>query len=170
MAFRGKITNLERLENAGVKEKERLIRNLEELKLSDRLACIAEEEVRHSYENSEELYSVIEVLTKTLVRQAGERCSMAYVCSLLASAVSPAPGSDAKVEDSAEPQSQSEDSPTEDIHSGEDYAEKDEDNTSTESVYQILPIPFEPFYNDVGSFLEYDCAVSNYNSSRDSMK
>jgi serine/threonine protein kinase len=168
--FVARSPTLEPLENAGVKEKESLIQNLEELKLSDRLACIAEEEVRHSYENSDELNSVIEVLTKTLVRQAEERCSMTYVCSLLASVISPAPDSDAKVENYAESQSQPEDSPTEDIHSGEDYAEKDEDNASTESVYQILPIPFEPFYNDVGCFLEYDCAVSNHNSSRDSMK
>lgn len=61
--------------------------SLEELKLSDRLLCLAEMEVKNSYENSDELDSIIEVLKKTLAPLAEQRCSIAEVCSLLAPAV-----------------------------------------------------------------------------------
>lgn len=147
--FVSRSPTLERLENAGSTEKERLIQNLEELKVTDKLVCLATEEVKDNYGNSDGLEAIIEVITKTLAPLAEGRCSMADVCSSLARAVESALDCDAKVENTAEPQRQPQDSSTEDGHQRDDQTENDED--SAQSVPPILPIPFEPFYNDVSS-------------------
>lgn len=107
-------------------------------------------EVKNSYENSDELDSIIEVLKKTLAPLAEQRCSsIAEVCSLLAPAVESAFDCDAKAENAAESQGRPEDAPTEDGQQREDQTENDEE--STQPILPILPIQFEPLCTNISS-------------------
>lgn len=141
--FVSRSPTLERIGSASGKEREIHIQSLEKLKESDKLAILAEEEVKASYENSDELESILEVLKKTLACRAEQRCTMADVSVLLAQAV------ESPFDHDAEPQGRRKDAPTEDEHTRDDQTESDED--STQYMHPILPIPFNPFYDDVSS-------------------
>ena len=153
--FMSRSMTLDRLEhNRGV-DRERLVQSLEELKKSDRLADLAVEETKNSYEETDEVEVITEVLRKTPKPLAGSRCSMADVCSLLASAVDPMSSLDSQDEESEGVQYQHNVVPAEDVCTDENQSQS---NNYVEGLMEpILPIPHEPFYNDVSS---YACSFS----------
>jgi serine/threonine protein kinase len=143
--FTARSPTFDLLESAGT-EREKMIHDLEELKMSESLLRLAIREMNGSYVNSDELDPVIEILEKTLAPFAEQRCSMAEVCSILARAVTLESGADVETENAAGMQEYEPDMHTEELLQN-DHTDKDDD--SARSVNPILPIPFEPFYNDV---------------------
>jgi hypothetical protein len=134
---------LESLERADSKRKEKLIQNLEALKMSDELACLAIKELRESYDPSDELDSMIEILKQTLAPLAEQRCNMADVCSFMSQWVEATDESDGSVDDAPRMQKDA----VSNVRLRDDPAKPEED--SAKSVDFIHPIPSETFYNDV---------------------
>ena len=146
--FISRSPTFERLESAGTEERARIVRDLEELKRSDGLLCLAVREMNVSYAHSDELDCVIDVLRKTLAPMAEQRCDMAEVCSLLARVVVSASDSDPEMENTSGPQDHTPEVLIEEVLRDDRTKISDDDN---QSVKPILPIPFQLFYNDVSS-------------------
>jgi len=132
---------LQRLDSGGSKA---LMQKLEKLKSTGGLASMAAEEVKERYDASDELDSVVSVLTRTLAPLPEDRCGMIDVSLLLEQWIELQDGSDDSAEYVSDVQVDTESIAPQGVRA------LDRDTESDEDIHPILPIQSEPFYNDVG--------------------